>query len=234
MGARLIRAIHVAGVIDFDEAKLLIDCGIRFLGFPFALDHHKEDLTVEAAAAIVSKLGNHANFFLITYLTKAQDIRRLCDALAVNMVQLHGQSDLKQIQLLRQEAPELRIIKSLIVRNDNEDLLMDEVQRYGPNVNSFITDTFDPKTGASGATGSVHDWTISRRLVELSKRPVILAGGLNPKNVRQAIHAVRPAGVDVHTGIEGQDGRKHLDLTKRFADEARTGFTDLGSETDHS
>jgi phosphoribosylanthranilate isomerase len=226
------RSIHVAGIIDFAEAKLLIDCGIRHLGFPFALDHHREDLTVEAAATIVSQLGNRANFFLITYLTKAQDIRELCDALSVSMVQLHGHTDLTQINTLRQEAPKLMIIKSLIVRNDNADFLIDELQRYGPSVDAFITDTFDPATGASGATGIVHDWTISRRLVELSSRPVILAGGLNAKNVRQAIHAVRPAGVDVHTGIEGQDGRKRHDLTKRFVGEAQAGFAEIELESD--
>jgi len=232
MGARIARSIHVAGVIDFAEAQLLIDCGIRYLGFPLVLDHHKEDLTIDAAAAIVSKLRNHATFFLITYLNKARAVCELCDALSVDMVQLHGQKNLEQIQLLRQVAPKLRIIKSLIVRDGSTGPLIDEVQCYGPSVTSFITDTFDPTTGASGATGRAHDWEISRRLVESSNRPVILAGGLNPKNVRQAIHAVRPAGVDVHTGIEGQDGRKRHDLTKRFVEEAQAGFAEIELEPD--
>jgi phosphoribosylanthranilate isomerase len=232
MGVRVTRFIHVAGVIDLAEAQLLIDCGIRYLGFPLALDLHKEDLTIDAAAAIVSKLRNQATFFLVTYLNRARAIRELCDALSVDMVQLHGQTDLEQIQLLRQEAPKLRIIKSLIVRGGNAGPLIDEVQRYGPSVDSFITDTFDPTTGASGATGRVHDWQISRRLVESSNRPVILAGGLNAKNVRRAIHTVRPAGVDVHTGIEGRDGRKRHDLTKRFIEEAQAAFADIELEPD--
>ena len=59
------RSIHVAGVIDLAEAQLLIDCGIRYLGFPLVLDHHPEDLTIDAAAAIISKLRDHASFFLI-------------------------------------------------------------------------------------------------------------------------------------------------------------------------
>jgi phosphoribosylanthranilate isomerase len=109
------RSIHIAGVIDLAEAQLLIDCGIRHLGFPLVLDHHKEDLTIDAAASIVSKLGNHATFFAITYLNKARAIREPCDALSVDMVQLHGRTDLEQIQLLRKEAPRLRIIKKLSV-----------------------------------------------------------------------------------------------------------------------
>ena len=134
MGARVTRSIHVAGVIDLAEAQLLIDCGIRYLGFPLVLDHHKEDLTIDAAVAIVSKLRNHATFFLVTYLNKARAICELCDALSVDMVQLHGQIDHEQIQLLRQEAPKLRIIKSLIVRGGNAGPLIDEVQRYAQPV----------------------------------------------------------------------------------------------------
>jgi phosphoribosylanthranilate isomerase len=232
MGAKHTRSIHVAGVIDLAEAQLLIDCGIRHLGFPLVLDHHREDLTIDAAAAIVSKLRNHATFFLITYLNRARAIRELCDALSVDMVQLHGQTSLEQIQLLRREAPKLKIIKSLIVRAGSSGPLINEVQLYASSVDSFITDTFDPVTGASGATGRVHDWEISRRVVELSTRPVVLAGGLNAANVRRAIHAVRPAGVDVHTGVEGQDGRKRRDLTRRFVEEAQAGFAEIESESD--
>jgi phosphoribosylanthranilate isomerase len=94
-------------------------------------------------------------------------------------------------------------LKAEHVRGGNADTLIDEVRRYEASVDSFITDTFDSVTGASGATGRVHDWEISRRLVASSARPLILAGGLNAGNVRQAIRTVRPAGVDVHTGNRG-------------------------------
>jgi phosphoribosylanthranilate isomerase len=221
------RSIHVAGVVDIAEAQLLIDCGVRYLGFPFVLDHHKEDLTIDAAAAIVATLRNQATFFLITYLNKAGAILELCHYLSVNMVQLHGETDLEQIKLLKRLAPQLRVIKSLIVRGENADTLIDEVRRYEANVDSFITDTFDPVTGATGATGRVHDWEISRMLVASSARPLILAGGLNSRNVCQAIRAVRPAGVDVHTGIEGSDGRKRYELTRRFVEAAQVGFSEI-------
>jgi len=90
-----------------------------------------------------------------------------------------------------------------------------------PLVDAFITDTFDPATGASGATGRTHDWNISRRLVEISRRPVLLAGGLAPDNVAEAIRRVRPAGVDSHTGVEDSAGRKDRDKVSRFVAEAR-------------
>jgi phosphoribosylanthranilate isomerase len=60
--------------------------------------------------------------------------------------------------------------------------------------------------------------------VELSPRPVILAGGLTPANVRRAIAAVRPAGVDVHTGVEDASGRKERAKVLEFMAEARAAF----------
>jgi phosphoribosylanthranilate isomerase len=97
-------------------------------------------------------------------------------------------------------------------------------RELSPLVDAFITDTFDPKTGASGATGKTHDWRVSRRLVEAVDRPVILAGGLTPENVKRAILEVRPAGVDSHTGVEDSSGRKSRDKICKFLSEAQEAF----------
>ncbi len=117
----------------------------------------------------------------------------------------------------------------LIGRSDRADAVEGQVAEFAPHVDAFITDTYDPETGASGATGRTHDWAVSRHLVELSPKPVILAGGLTASNVREAIEFVRPAGVDVHTGIERDDGRKCPDLTTRCVAEGRAGFAAIGS-----
>jgi len=219
--------LHVAGVIDLVEAEMLIASGFEFLGFPLVLDHLKEDLSVKDASAIVAKLANRSTFFLITYLSTASAIINLSRELGVNMVQLHGEASVAELQRLRGATPAMRVIKSLIVRGDNFKDLRDEVARFAPLVDAFITDTFDPATGARGATGKTHDWDISRRIVEISPIPVILAGGLNVDNVRAAIATVQPAGVDVHTGIEAKDGRKSPELSRRFVSEARAAFADL-------
>jgi len=99
-------------------------------------------------------------------------------------------------------------------------------QAYSPVCDAFITDTFDPSTGASGATGRVHDWRVSAELVRSCLRPVILAGGLNPANVREAILSVCPAAVDVHTGVETSDGSKDPELVRAFVRAARVGFAE--------
>jgi len=224
--------IHVAGVLDLAEAELLVACGYPAIGFPLVLAHHREDLRPEAAAEIVAALGDHARFFLITYLDRAAEIGALCGQLGVDLVQLHGKIDLGELQRLRAGWPAIEVIKSLIVRGDNGAALSREVERYAPWVDAFITDTFDPATGACGATGRTHDWRVSRALVALSPRPIILAGGLTPDNVGEAIRSVQPAGVDVHTGVEGADGRKRADLCRRFLREAARGLQAQPAQSD--
>ena len=112
----------------------------------------------------------------------------------------------------------------LVIGKTAAKALENMIRELSPFIDAFITDTFDPETGASGATGRTHDWRVSRRLVELSDRPVILAGGLTPENVRKAILEVQPAGVDSHTGVEESSGRKSREKVHKFVSEAHEGF----------
>ncbi|NTV45458.1 MAG: phosphoribosylanthranilate isomerase [Chlorobiales bacterium] len=219
--------IQVAGVHDWDEATLLIEAGIAYVGFPLRLPVHREDLSEDEAAEIIRRMPPQQQAILITYLGSAEEIAAFCKKLGVHFVQLHGEICSEELQKLKRLLPELFVIKSLVVRKGNFTELEEMVKSLSAYADAFITDTYDPETGASGATGKMHDWQVSRRLVQLSPKPVILAGGLTPENVREAILEVRPAGVDVHTGVEGKDGRKDPSLVKAFVQEAQKGFADI-------
>jgi len=217
--------IQVAGVIDRAEADMLVRCGVRYLGFPMRLSVNKEDLTDDAAARIIRSFEPPVHGVLITYLNRAAGIIDLCNSLGASIVQLHGDVEISELQAIREQQPDLVIIKSLVVGLYSFEQLLEIVERTAPQVDAFITDTFDPRTGATGATGKTHDWSLSRRLVRESPRPVILAGGLHPENVRAAILEVRPAGVDSHTGLEDASGRKSEEKVRRFVSEAQEAFT---------
>jgi phosphoribosylanthranilate isomerase len=189
---------------------------------------HTPDVSEDEARDIVRGLGGAAKTVLITYLQDAAETLKFCRYLGVDGVQLHGAMPLPEVRRLRQAAPEMFIIKSLVVgladERGSEAGLLAEAQAQAPFVDAFLTDTFDPVSGASGATGKAHDWAVSRRLAQALSaewaRPLILAGGLNPDNVARAIAAVGPAGVDAHTGLEDAAGNKVAALVRRFVDEA--------------
>jgi phosphoribosylanthranilate isomerase len=106
------------------------------------------------------------------------------------------------------------VIKSLVIGMRDDKELEAMLNELSPFVDAFITDTFDPKTGASGATarpttgvsaGVWWSWPIGR---------LCSPAGLTPENVRRAILEVWPAGVDSHTGVEDSSGRKSRENPK--------------------
>ena len=216
--------IQIAGVIDAAEAEMLQQCGVCYLGFPLRLAVHREDLSESEAAMIIKGLAAPVFGVLITYLDEANEIAAFCHFLGARIVQLHGEIDRDELKRLRSLAPTLTVIKSLIVGMHDNKTLEAMVRELSPFVDAFITDTFDPESGASGATGKTHDWRVSRRLVEVSDRPVILAGGLTPENVKRAILEARPAGVDSHTGVEDSTGRKSREKVQKFVSEPNEAF----------
>jgi len=219
--------IQIAGISDQAEADMLLKAGVEWLGFPLRLTVNRPDISEEDAVAVMHKIKSPARAVLITYLHTADAVVALCRKLGTETVQLHGEVPERELTRMRELMPGIFIIKSLIVRSSNFETLQQLTQNFTPYVDGFITDTFDPATGACGATGKTHDWIVSRQLVKNTTKPVILAGGLTPDNVARAIREVHPAGVDAHTGVESLDGRKDPEKVRRFVEEARRAFNNL-------
>lgn len=218
------KIIQIAGVVDKTEALMLQQCGVKYIGFPLRLDIHKQDIKDEEAKRIIEILDKSVNSVLITYLDDAQAISELCYYLGVKIVQIHGPIENNELDRLKELTPGIYVIKSLVIGRSEISVNETAITELTPLVDAFITDTFDPLTRASGATGKIHDWNISRRMVELSDLPVILAGGLTPENVKDAIIKVKPAGVDSHTGVEDRNGRKSREKVMNFIKESEKGF----------
>ncbi len=198
-----------------------------WLGFPLRLPSGKDDISEAAATKIIATLNTPQAGVLISYLTDADEVSTFCTELGVTAVQLHGDVEVEQLRKLKAKRPDLYVLKSLVVREDNAEELLALVDQCADAVDMFITDTYNPATGAKGATGLTHDWSVSAELVRRSPKPLMLAGGLTPDNVAAAIRQVRPAAVDAHTGLEGANGRKDLEKTRRFVAEARLAFNEI-------
>jgi phosphoribosylanthranilate isomerase len=222
--------VQIAGVRSHAEAKMLLAAGVDWLGFPIKPELHREDLPAEQVSRLIASLGIGDRAVLITYLEDASEIGDLVAQLGCRRVQLHGDITIGETRRLKSSAPELYLIKALVVRPGKPDDLAGAVRDFGPHVDAFITDTWDPQTGARGATGKTHDWDVSRLIVQTAARPVILAGGLTPENVGHAILQIGPAGIDAHTGVENPDGRKDPARVRAFVEEARRAFAVLKRE----
>ena len=224
--------IQVAGIIDQAEADLVIEEGSDWLGFALRLPAKNEDLSEEAAAAIIKEIQPEHKGVIITYLTDADEIKAFCAEMGVRALQLHGDVSPTELRKLRKIAPDLFVLKSLVVKADNIGELSGIVDGASEWVDMFITDSFNPATGAKGATGLVHDWDISAELARVSPRPLMLAGGLDPGQRRRGHRE----------GPPGRRGRPHRSgervspqgpaKVRKFVQEARGAFARIAVETE--
>jgi phosphoribosylanthranilate isomerase len=215
--------VQVAGVSSLEEALLCCKAGVGALGFTLGLPYGiHDDLTEDKARSIILKLPGNVLPVLITYISTANEACRLARYTGASAVQFHGGVSSRELLAFRDACPHTRTIARVTVADEQA---VEEAARFqAPLWDAIILDSFDPDTGRRGATGIMHDWSISARIVQVSIVPVILAGGLRPDNVAEAIQAVHPHAVDAHTGLEEADGTRSPAKIAAFAEAALEAF----------
>jgi phosphoribosylanthranilate isomerase len=139
---------------------------------------------------------------------------------------LAGAVPLETVRALRARLPGVGIMQAVSVAGPEA---IETALAYQAVSDYLILDTQAPTIAGIGASGQTHDWTISRRIVERVRIPVILAGGLSPENVAEAIRAVRPWGVDslTHTNRPAPGGfRKDIERVRQFVAAAQGALDD--------
>lgn len=222
VNSRVLMAVRVqiAGVSSLEEALEAERAGADALGFTLRLPTGvHDDLTEAKARSIIAALPPFVTSVVITYVGAAREAVELCRYVGAGALQLHGDFALNDLPLIRAALPHMKIIRAVHVIGPEALVQARSLERH---VDALILDTFDPLTGRHGATGKTHDWSISCEIVAKSRIPVILAGGLTPDNVTDAIRAVQPWGVDVHTGVEDADGRRDFAKLRSFIERAKS------------
>ncbi len=212
--------VQIAGVSTLEDALMAERAGADALGFTVRLPHGVHDgLTEAKARGIIAALPPFITSVAITYVDNAREAADLCRYLGAGALQLHGPFPTQELPLIKAALPHLKIIRAVHVTGPEAIAQARALER---RVDALILDTYDPATDRGGATGKVHDWAISRQIVERLRVPVILAGGLTPDNVAEAIRLVRPWAVDVHTGVEDADGTRNDDKVRAFVAKAKS------------
>ena len=187
--------VKICGITRLDDARLAVELGAAALGFNFYPPSPRY-IAASAAAEIIRRLPPFVTpVGVFADETDAEHVAAVAREARVIAVQLHGPRFLEASGLL----VGFLLIHAVAVR---DDFRPDELGRL--KASAFMLDTFDP--GLRGGTGRTFDWSIAREAKKYG--PIILAGGLTPENVGQAIREVRPFAVDVASGVESAPGIK--------------------------
>jgi len=153
------------------------------------------EMYAQHARKIIESFPSTVDSVVVTHLDKAEDILALSNYVGSTSIQVSEPMPVSEIQTLRKNTNK-KIIKTIVVQGDNS---LDQLKLYEPFADFFLLDS--SVAGYIGGTGITSDWHLCRKLVEIAKKPVYLAGGLTPENIKEAISIVKPDGVDVSTGV---------------------------------
>jgi phosphoribosylanthranilate isomerase len=195
--------VKICGITNLEDAMQAISFGADALGFQVGMRHKTEDeVSPEEAKAIVASLPPFVSYVMVTHLQDTKTIISLLELIQkTTTVQLHDDIDLKEISAIREKIPSVRIIKAIHLLDGSESPLQ-KLHNYDGIADALILDSVNLKEDRIGGTGMTHDWTLSKKMVDNSHLPIILAGGLTPDNVQYAIRSVGPYAVDVNSGVK--------------------------------
>ncbi|PKL61330.1 MAG: phosphoribosylanthranilate isomerase [Methanomicrobiales archaeon HGW-Methanomicrobiales-2] len=211
--------VKFCGTASLADMQSAIDAGCDAMGFIMGVTHQSSDFVTPAEAA---KMIRHLPPFIepvaVTHLQETEDLIGLVNDSHCTALQIQNIVEPPEIDVIRDALPYLKIVKAVHVMDESA---IEMGKRYEPYADALLLDTRTREK--LGGTGIPHDWNISAAIVANSAIPVILAGGLTPENVAEAIRKVRPYGVDVHTGVK-KDGIRNPERTLAFAREARNAL----------
>ena len=212
--------VKICGNTNLDDARVAVEAGADMLGFIY-YEHSKRHIvpekTAEITAALRAEFGEAAPVMVGIFVDEPMEkVRRMREQAGVDLVQLHGSEPPVEMRLLRSFAFK-------VLRPQNRGDAEAFVATYGgilpthPDAPDFLIDAYHP--WKVGGTGHKTDWHSAKTLAMRFK--VMLAGGLGVENVAEAIHIVRPWGVDVVSGVESVKGLKDHQRVRDFIREVR-------------
>jgi phosphoribosylanthranilate isomerase len=213
--------IKICATTNLEDALAALDAGANALGF--ILTESPRQITPEKAAEIISALPPSVEKIGVVVNESPQALAKLAADLGLTGVQLQGDEQAEELPEYRRALGLRKIIKTLQAR----ELLADPAKRdaYLRVRRSFDGILLDSGSAAArGGTGQTFDWKAMLPIVERIKEaaPLVIAGGLNPENVADAIRLFDPCGVDVVSGVEREVGQKDPAKIRAFVEAARS------------
>lgn len=203
-------ALKICCIMTVEEAALAVAAGATAVGLVSAMPSGPGPIDEDLIARIALTIPERVDRVLLTSRVIAADIATQQRRTGASVLQLVDRVAPGELARLRETLPGIALMQVIHVRGPES---VEDAVAVAPHVDRLLLDSGNPGAAVRelGGTGRVHDWSRSRAIVEAVELPIFLAGGLTADNVRAAIDAVNPHGVDVCSGVR-RDGR--LDPTR--------------------
>ncbi|CCQ33314.1 N-anthranilate isomerase protein [Halorhabdus tiamatea SARL4B] len=200
--------VKVCGHTREADVRASVDAGVDAIGVisdvpvetPREVSRERATELLEAVPPLVSGV-------LVTMSETVEAARELAAETQPDAVQIHGTLDPDEVAALAAAIPQ-----SVLVALDHDA----DLDAYAAAADGLVVDSLGEAGG--GGTGRTHDWDRTAEVVETLDVPILLAGGLTPENVAEAVETIQPFGVDTASGVELEGGVKDHDAVERFVD----------------
>ena len=208
--------VKICGLTREEDLAVALTAGADAVGFLVGVPASPRNLTLERAKILLSHVPIFVDSVVVTAPQNIEELAEICETLKPSAIQIHGKKRFVDSEI-RERIRYTRLIKTIYVKADS---LNDASLRDSKSFDAILLDSFTKDQ--YGGTGKVHDWTLSMQIKDaVAPVPVILAGGLKPENVKEAILTVKPYAVDVASGVEASPGVKDHGKVRAFVENAK-------------
>ncbi len=210
--------VKICGIKTERDLGMAVNAGADAVGFitEVPVDSPRK-ISLGEASRLISKVPLFMTSVLVIMPENAEQAIQMIHKAKPGAVQVHNALAISELKKIRET--DVKLIKTIPVpQHADIEALIKQVSELSGIVDAVLLDTV--LDGKMGGTGTPHNWEVSSEIILHAGMPVILAGGLNPENVRAAVRSVRPYAVDTASGVE-TDGRKDEEKVIDFIRNAR-------------
>jgi phosphoribosylanthranilate isomerase len=207
--------VKICGITRKEDLDAAVAAGADAVGFVVGVASSPRNIALEKAEKLIRQVPPFVKSVLVT-VPRGIDDFEMYEKLNPDAIQIHGEN-LHTAASVRLKIPNTLLIGAVNAKLANA---LDVVSKPAKIFDAVLLDSF--ANGRYGGTGIVHDWELSKRVKQaIHPKPLILAGGLTPENVAEAVLTVEPYAVDVSSGVERQPGIKDHKKISNFIKNAK-------------
>lgn len=208
--------VKICGLTREEDLAVAIASGADAVGFLVGVPSSPRNLSLEMSKRLLVKVPVFIDSVIVTAEKNISWLVEVTEKLQPSAIQIHGKEQIDSSKI-RDRMKNIHFIKTVYVTQDAlEERVIENLKMF----DAVLLDSFSK--GQYGGTGKVHDWNLSKQIIKaIAPVPVILAGGLNSENVKEAILTTKPYAVDVASGVEASPGVKDHEKMRLFVQTAK-------------